>query len=84
MLLKRWKRLEAGYTFSSDAYEALSEHYHRKTDQWLRDEKRAQRERKNTPASMDIYDTTKTKGVDTDPDISAPSDIFDKHRLEFR
>lgn len=84
MLLKRWKRLEASYMFSSDAYEALSEHFHRKTDQWLQDEEKAQRERKNTPASMDIYDTTKTKGVDTDPHISAPSDLFDKRHLGLR
>jgi hypothetical protein len=62
-LLKRWKRLEAGFGPSSKAYKALSDHFKRKTKKWLQEDSIAQKNRWDTPSSMDIYDTVKQKGV---------------------
>jgi post-segregation antitoxin (ccd killing protein) len=62
-LLKRWKRLDAGLEASSDAYEALSKHFEHKTEQWLEEDKLAQKNRQKDPTSMDIYDTVKQKGM---------------------
>lgn len=70
-LLKRWKRLELGLDASAKAYEALSEHFKDKTEQWLKEDKAAQSDRHTFPASMDIYDTVKEKGVYGNPDLSA-------------
>jgi hypothetical protein len=62
-LLKRWKRLESGFDASAQAYKALSDHFKDKTMRWLREDKAAQKDRQASPASMDIYDTVKEKGV---------------------
>jgi hypothetical protein len=65
-LLKQWKRLEVGLDTSTKAYKALSEHFKHRTKQWLKEDTAAQENRQNTPSSMDIYDSVKQKGVDTE------------------
>ncbi|KAF8263340.1 hypothetical protein EI94DRAFT_1807355 [Lactarius quietus] len=60
-LLKRWRCLGNGLEASSKAYKALSEHFHSKTAQWLKEDKQAQKDRQTIPSSMDIYDTLKRK-----------------------
>jgi hypothetical protein len=62
-LLKRWKRLDAGLEASSEAYKALNTHFEDKTEQWLEEDKLAQKNRQKDPSSMDIYDTVKQKGM---------------------
>ncbi|KAH9002325.1 hypothetical protein EDB86DRAFT_2800734 [Lactarius hatsudake] len=62
-LLKRWKRLKSGLDASSNAYEALNQHFKHKSEQWLKDDECAQQDRQISPSSMDIYDTVKEKGV---------------------
>ena len=64
-LLKRWKRLGSGLDASAKAFKALSDHYNDRTEQWLQEDLAAQDNRNTTPSSMDIYDTVKQKGVDT-------------------
>jgi hypothetical protein len=39
--------------------------------QWLEEDNAAQKDRQAFPASMDIYDTVKEKGVDICPYLSA-------------
>jgi predicted transcriptional regulator YheO len=70
-LLKRWKRLEPGLDASAKAFKSLSEYFKHKTEEWLKEDEDAQRDRHKFPASMDIYDTVKEKGVYKDPDLSA-------------
>lgn len=48
---------------STQAYEALSDHFKESTGKWLKEDEAAQRNRTEFPASMDIYDATKDKGV---------------------
>jgi hypothetical protein len=62
-LLKRWKRLGPGLDASAQAFKALSSHFKDSTKKWLKEDKAAQRDRHTFPASMDIYDTVKEKGV---------------------
>ncbi|KAH9037588.1 hypothetical protein EDB84DRAFT_1268706 [Lactarius hengduanensis] len=64
-LLKRWKRLGPGLDASSKAFESLSEHYKDKTRQWLKEDIAAQINRGTNPSSMDIYDTVKQKGAES-------------------
>ncbi|KAH8976968.1 hypothetical protein EDB86DRAFT_2819419 [Lactarius hatsudake] len=64
-LLKRWKRLGPGLDASSKAFESLSEHFKEKTQQWLKEDIAAQTNRGTDPSSMDIYDTVKQKGAET-------------------
>ncbi|KAH8999650.1 hypothetical protein EDB86DRAFT_3075718 [Lactarius hatsudake] len=60
-LLKRWKRLKSSLDASSNAYEALNQHFKHKSEQWLKDDECAQQDRQISPSSMDIYDTVKEK-----------------------
>jgi hypothetical protein len=71
-LLKRWKRLESGLDSSARAFKALSEHFKHKTKQWLKEDKAAQKDRKTSPSSMDIYDTVKEKGMRINLELSGP------------
>ena len=82
MLLKRWKRLEAGYRSSSDAYQDLCDHFKDKTDQWHLEEIEAQKARHEKPASMDIYDMIKKQGVPSDPEIPELSNPFGQDHPE--
>ncbi|KAH8988705.1 hypothetical protein EDB83DRAFT_2305041 [Lactarius deliciosus] len=59
----QWKRLKSGLDASSNAYEALNQHFKHKSEQWLKDDECAQQDRQISPSSMDIYDTVKEKGV---------------------
>ncbi|KAH9024354.1 hypothetical protein EDB85DRAFT_1870163 [Lactarius pseudohatsudake] len=72
-LLKRWKRLGPGLDASSKAFESLSEHFKDKTRQWLKEDIAAQMNRGTNPSSMDIYDTVKQKGSESQHSWSPPS-----------
>ncbi|KAF8256471.1 hypothetical protein EI94DRAFT_1646193 [Lactarius quietus] len=60
-LLKRFRRLEAGFDASAQAYKSLSDHFGEKTEVWLKEDKDAQANRQAFPSAMDIYDTVKEK-----------------------
>jgi hypothetical protein len=63
--------MESGFDASAQAYKDLSDHFKEITVQWLKEDKAAQKDRQAFPASMDIYDTTKEKGVGILPYLSA-------------
>jgi hypothetical protein len=52
-----------GLDASARAFKALSGHFKDSTKKWLKEDKAAQKDRQAFPASMDIYDTVKEKGV---------------------
>jgi hypothetical protein len=62
-LLKRWKRLDSGLELSSEAFLTLSKRFKTNTKEWLKADKAAQRTRNRKPEAMDIYDTSKGKGM---------------------
>jgi len=57
---------------SAKAYKTLSDHSKHKTKQWLQEDLAAQKDRQVIPSLMDIYDTVKQKGVDTEPGYYSP------------
>jgi hypothetical protein len=59
--------VDSGLDASSSAFKALSKHFKNRTKQWLKEDQLAQKNRKKTPSSMDIYDTVKQKGMFIDP-----------------
>jgi hypothetical protein len=63
--------LESSLDASGQAFKALSEHFKDKIKQWLKEDKAAQKNRQAFPASMDIYDTVKEKGMSILSDSSA-------------
>jgi hypothetical protein len=63
-LLKRWQHLETAMDLSAETFDALSMRFRKKTRRWLAAEQNAQLNRHEDSALMDIYDTTKLKGMD--------------------
>jgi hypothetical protein len=48
---------------SAEAFISLSERFKDNTEDWLKADKAAQQTRSQKPEVMDIYDTTKGKGM---------------------
>jgi hypothetical protein len=75
-LLKRQKRLQVGLDASAKAYAALCKHYKKNMKQWLKDDQAAQKNRQDTPSSMDIYDTVKQKGGHIERELPSPESLI--------
>ncbi|KAN0129093.1 hypothetical protein V8E53_013089 [Lactarius tabidus] len=62
------QRLQAGLELSAEAFQSLSLHLEKHTQQWLTQDQHAQINRNADPSVMDMYDTATAKGP-------SPSDI---------
>jgi hypothetical protein len=69
--------LEAGLEASSQAYKVVSDHFKDMMTDWLEMDEAAQKDRQAFPASMDIYDTAKEKGVCICPSSVPSTDLYD-------
>jgi flagellar motility protein MotE (MotC chaperone) len=58
--------LETGLSLSAETFSTLSERFKEKVKPWLETEKHAQLNRHHDSTLMDIYDTVKAKGGNTE------------------